>query len=122
MREEVFRMERVTRTEHGIVKLEDFQLQIYKGEILGLIPINAHGLRSFLELKAGHLNHTVHFWLISDVDAFINGQTCDLSQIVIAMSADRADAIGGETDAFRIPSIDGRKLFLTKHAVKSHFR
>ena len=55
MREEVFRMERVTRTEHGIVKLEDFQLQIYKGEILGLIPINAHGLRSFLELLQTNL-------------------------------------------------------------------
>lgn len=55
MKEEVLRMERVTRIEHGITELEDFQLQIYKGEIMGLIPINAHGLNSFLSLLQTNL-------------------------------------------------------------------
>lgn len=55
MREEVLRMERVTRIEFGIKKMEDFQLQIYKGEIMGLIPINVHGMKAFLELLQTNL-------------------------------------------------------------------
>ena len=50
MRQEVFRMERVTYIEKGIKRLEDFNLQIYQGEIMGLIPINAHGLQELLLL------------------------------------------------------------------------
>lgn len=50
MRQEIFRMERVTYTDNGITWLEDFNLQIYKGEIMGLIPINAHGLQELLQL------------------------------------------------------------------------
>lgn len=50
MRQEIFRMERVTYVEKGVTQLEDFNLQIYKGEIMGLIPTNAQGLPSFLKL------------------------------------------------------------------------
>lgn len=50
MRQEVLRMEQVTYSERGITELEDFQLQIYKGEIMGLIPINAYGMNAFLSL------------------------------------------------------------------------
>lgn len=55
MRQEVFRMERVTYMEHGVTKLEDFNLQIYKGEIMGLIPVNAHGMTAFLKLLQTNL-------------------------------------------------------------------
>lgn len=50
MRQEIFRMERVTYTEKGITQLEDFNLQIYRGEIMGFIPVNGHGLAAFLKL------------------------------------------------------------------------
>lgn len=50
MKTEVFRMERVTYKEGEITKLEDFNLHIFEGEILGLIPVNLHGLSSFLKL------------------------------------------------------------------------
>lgn len=50
MRQEIFRMERVTYEEHGVIQLEDFNLQIYKGEIMGLIPANGQGLPAFLKL------------------------------------------------------------------------
>ncbi len=43
-------MERVTYIDKGIKQLEDFNLQIYQGEIMGLIPINAHGLQELLLL------------------------------------------------------------------------
>ena len=50
MREEVFRMERVTYRRQGILYLEDFNLQIYEGEIMGLFTMNAHGLRALMTL------------------------------------------------------------------------
>lgn len=50
MKTEVFRMERVTYKEHEVTKLEDFNMHIFEGEILGMLPINFHGLSSFLQL------------------------------------------------------------------------
>lgn len=50
MRQEIFRMERVTYIARGITQLEDFNLQIYKGEIMGLTPIDAHGMGELLQL------------------------------------------------------------------------
>ena len=43
MKNEVFRMERVTYKEAEVVKLEDFNLQIYEGEIMGMLPFNGQG-------------------------------------------------------------------------------
>lgn len=56
MRQEVFRMERVTYIDNGIKRLEDFNLQIYQGEIMGLIPINAHGLQELLQLMQTNMS------------------------------------------------------------------
>lgn len=50
MSREIFRMERVTYQENGVTFLEDFNLQIEEGQILGLIPINGYGLTAFLKL------------------------------------------------------------------------
>lgn len=50
MKKEIFRMERVTYKENEVMKLEDFNLQIYQGEIMGMIPLNNHGLSAFLKL------------------------------------------------------------------------
>ena len=36
MRKEILRMERVTYKEADMIELEDFNLQIYEGEIMGL--------------------------------------------------------------------------------------
>ena len=43
MREEVLRLENVTQIADGVTLLEDVNLQIYKGEIMGLICINYGG-------------------------------------------------------------------------------
>lgn len=50
MRKEVFRMERVTYRENGSIMLEDFNLNIWEGEIMGFIPVNSYGLNSFIRL------------------------------------------------------------------------
>lgn len=55
MRAEVFRMERVTCQEKGMEQLADCNLHIFSGEILGLIPLNSHGLSSLLEVITKNL-------------------------------------------------------------------
>lgn len=55
MRQEIFRMERVTYAEQGVKKLENFNMQIYAGEVMGLIPVNAHGKQAILELLQNNL-------------------------------------------------------------------
>ena len=55
MRNEVLRMERVTYIEDEVVKLKDFNLQIYQGEVMGLLPVTSHGKSSVLKLLARNL-------------------------------------------------------------------
>lgn len=55
MHKEILRMERVTYIVDEVVMLEDFNLQIYQGEILGLVPLNSHGLLEFLALLQTNL-------------------------------------------------------------------
>ena len=55
MRQEVFRMERVTYPDKGSKQLEDFNLQIYRGEIMGMVPISAHGLQALLQLMQANM-------------------------------------------------------------------
>lgn len=50
MREEILRLERVTCLEQGVVQLENFNLQIFRGEIMGLLAVNSHGLNTLLGL------------------------------------------------------------------------
>ena len=51
----MFRMERVTYRENGIECLTDCNLQIFSGEILGLIPLNSNGLSSLLDVMTQNL-------------------------------------------------------------------
>ena len=44
MREETLRMERVTYREQGVTQLENFSMSIWAGEIMGLMPVNRHGI------------------------------------------------------------------------------
>lgn len=50
MRREVLRMERVCCLEQDVIQLEDFNLSIFSGEIMGLLPLNNHGLTALLKL------------------------------------------------------------------------
>ena len=50
MRKEILRMENVTKSYDGVTYLENFNMQIYKGEVMGLIPINRHGKSELIEL------------------------------------------------------------------------
>lgn len=58
MKQEIFRMERVTYKEQGVMLLEDFNLQIYQGEIMGMLLADAHGISAFLKLLQN--NHPLY--------------------------------------------------------------
>ena len=44
MRREILRLEHVTYKENGVTLLQDLDLNIFEGEIMGLLPIDAYGL------------------------------------------------------------------------------
>lgn len=50
MREEVLRLSEVTYAPQGGVQLEDFNLNVFAGEIVGVLPFNGHGLTALIEL------------------------------------------------------------------------
>lgn len=50
MKEEILRIENVTREINGIIYLDNINFQIFKGEIMGLIPLNNHGKNQLIEL------------------------------------------------------------------------
>ncbi len=66
MRPEVFRMERVTYKENGIERLANCDMHIFSGEILGLIPLNSHGLLSLLDVITKNLPLEFGFVFLRD--------------------------------------------------------
>ena len=50
MREEVLRLSEVTCVEQGVVQLEDFCLNVFAGEIVGLLHRSGHGVSALLDL------------------------------------------------------------------------
>ena len=46
MKKEILRMERVTLKEDGDTQLENFSLTVWEGEIVGLVPVDNHGLEA----------------------------------------------------------------------------
>jgi len=52
-------MESVCCREQGVIQLDDFNLSIFSGEIMGLLPVNNHGLTALLRLL--QYNTTLHY-------------------------------------------------------------
>jgi ribose transport system ATP-binding protein len=50
VRQEILRLEKIITQENGVTLLNHFNLHIFGGEIMGLIPINLQGLESLIEL------------------------------------------------------------------------
>ena len=55
MREEILRMNQVTYVSQGVVRLDNFSLTVWAGEILGLVPINNDGLEALFSLLKQNL-------------------------------------------------------------------
>lgn len=70
MKDEVLRMERVTCIKEGVTLLQNFNLNIYRGEILGLLCVNDNGLESLLELITE--NKPIHYGRVYFHEHLIN--------------------------------------------------
>ena len=55
MRNEVLRLEKVTLREQGVTLLDNLNLHIFEGEIMGLVPIDTHGLTALCDLLRENL-------------------------------------------------------------------
>ena len=55
MRREILRLEHVTYKEGGVTMLQDLDLNIFEGEVMGLLPIDAYGLSALIRLLSHDL-------------------------------------------------------------------
>lgn len=70
MKEEVFRLERVTQIVDGITLLDNFSMHIFKGEIMGLVCINAHGKEALINLLCQNI--PIHYGHIYFQEKLVN--------------------------------------------------
>ncbi|MGI6148639.1 MAG: ATP-binding cassette domain-containing protein [Limnochordia bacterium] len=70
MREEILRIENVIRIINGITYLDNIQLHVFQGEILGLIPLDNHGREELVELIVQ--NVPIHFGRVYFAGELVN--------------------------------------------------
>lgn len=75
MRREVLRFEHVTYKEKDKVLLQDFDLNIFEGEIMGLLTIGANGLPALLKILSEYppLYHGYIYYRERMVDSWVEG-------------------------------------------------
>lgn len=70
MRNEVLRLEKVTLRERGVTQLDNLNLHIFEGEIMGLVPIDTHGLTALCDLLRENL--PLHYGYVFYREKLIN--------------------------------------------------
>ena len=70
MKEELLRMERVTLIEEGSTVLNNVNINIFRGEIMGLMCVNAHGQEELIGLMCQ--NTPIHFGRIYFFEQLVN--------------------------------------------------
>lgn len=70
MKNEILRMERVTTVENEVTQLDDFNLHIFQGEIMGLVCINANGKESLIRLIGQ--NTPIHYGRVYFNETLVN--------------------------------------------------
>lgn len=70
MKKEIVRMDRVTHIERGIRLLENFNIHIFEGEIMGLLCVNRNGLEAFLKILCRNI--PIHYGYIFFNEELVN--------------------------------------------------
>lgn len=70
MKNEILRMERVTLIEDGVTLLNNLNMNMYSGEIMGLLSINANGQSALLDLICQNI--PIHFGRIYFNEQLVN--------------------------------------------------
>ena len=102
MKKEILRMERVTYKEEETTYLKDFELNVFSGEIVGLLPVNAYGLPQLLSvlrenplLYAGYMYYKerlVNSW--QNLNSWQAGKNYDKR---IAVISDQTSLVEGQS-------------------------
>lgn len=72
MKTEAMRMERVTYLEQGMALLDNFNFQVFTGEVMGLVPLDSLGLEVFLNLL--QVNRPIFYGFVYMKEILVN--TC----------------------------------------------
>ena len=111
MREEILRMDRVTYQDGGVTELHQFCLDVYAGDILGLIPVNDTGLVSLLRLLRQNL--PLHYGSVYYRGRRVNRwQQADLSYNRIAVIQPKSGLAADLTVADNV--------FVMRHGFRKH--
>lgn len=96
MRREILRLEHVTYKENGVTLLQDLDLNIFEGEIMGLLPIDAYGLPALTSLLSHDLPiyHGYIYYREKLVDSWLD-EHCAGKRIV--MIGDDSTLVGGQS-------------------------
>lgn len=70
MRNEVIRLDKVTQIVDGVTLLGDMNLQIFQGEIMGLLCINAYGQEALIQLLSQ--NVPIHYGYVYFQEQLVN--------------------------------------------------
>ena len=80
-------------------------------------------LRPFGKLQRSHLDNSVLFGAVGDVDAFIYRKGRDFAEIMVGMRSDGADSVRREGNAVRLPAVYLFKsyfAFKLAHIISGH--
>ncbi len=70
MKDEVLRLDRITFLEQGVTELSHFSLNVFAGEIMGLVPVNSTGLSALLALLRQNLS--LHYGYVYYREKLVN--------------------------------------------------
>ncbi|MGN0396065.1 MAG: sugar ABC transporter ATP-binding protein [Coprococcus sp.] len=96
MRREVLRFEHVTYKENEKTLLQDFDLNIFEGEIMGLMPIGAYGLPALLKILEEYspLYHGYIYYQEKLVDSWVNDS---ISRNRVSVIGDISSLVDGQS-------------------------
>ncbi len=102
MKKEVLRMERVTYKEQELVLLENFEMNIMEGEIVGLLPgNNAFGLSDFLDIL--RYNTPLYYGYVYYMEKKVNSwQDMKRTNNKISIIGSKSSLVEGQTVATNI--------------------
>ena len=118
MKQEVLRMSHVTLIDDGMTKLDDFNLNVYAGEIMGLLCQNAHGRDTLLRVITQ--NAPIHYGYIYFRETLVNNYRHSAGgRNAVAIIEPRSHLVQDLTVADNIFVLRGgfKKYFINPHTL-----
>ena len=72
-------------------------------------------LSTFGELQGGHLHYPILLGGVGDMNTFVDGQTSDLTEIVVGVGPDGANTVGAEGETIRVSTVYLREFVFANH-------